>query len=444
MVPDDGTDLATPARETALACIDAGIQAAQPQTLVPEAVSLDGEILTIDDTTYDLRPYSRVLVLGGGKAAGELARALEDVLGDRITDGLVVTDTPVETTTITVVEGSHPIPNEAAVEGTDRLLELAAAAGEDTLILLAITGGGSALLPAPAATLSLADIQRVTEDLLDSGATIHESNCVRKHLSRSKGGQLARLATPATVAGLVISDVVGDDLDVIASGPIVPDTTTFADALEICDRYEITLPESVADHLSAGIEGTVPETPGPDAPFFETVAVHVLANGGTALGAARDVATDHGYNTLILSSRLEGEAREVGTTYAAIAAEIRATGNPIAPPAVVLGGGETTVTVTGNGRGGPNQELAVSASMALSDPDTVIASVDTDGIDGRSDAAGALVDHETATPREDARTALERNDVTPFLAPAGALVRTGPTGTNVNDLHVVVVPAAES
>ncbi len=462
MDPDENTVSLTPARETALACVDAGIAATQPRTLAANGIRLDVEddTLHIQRETYDLGAYDHVLVVGGGKAAGELARALEDILEDRITDGVIVTNAPVETDRIDVVEGRHPVPDERGVEGTKRILELAANANEGTLILTLITGGGSALLPAPADGLSLEDLQSVTNDLLESGATIHEQNCVRKHLSTIKGGGLARASAPATVVSLVISDVVGDDLDVIASGPTVPDPTTFEDAREICGRYGLSLPDSVETYLEAGVEGAVPETPGPGSPVFDAVEVHILANGLTALSAARDVAVERGYNTCLLSSRLEGEAREVGTMHAGIAAEIGATGNPVEPPAVVLSGGETTVTIgaagcdetgagtkaedeeTQRGHGGPNQELALSASIGLSDTDrgTVLASVDTDGIDGRSDAAGGIVDSETAAPLECARRALETHNTTPFLASAGALIRTGPTGTNVNDLRVLVVP----
>ncbi len=466
MDPDDNTVPLTSARETALACVDAGITATQPEALAANAIAFDPEddVLQIKRETYNLGAYDELFIVGGGKASGKLARALEDILEDRITDGVIVTNAPVETDRIDVIEGRHPVPDERGVEGTKRLLELAANADEGTLILTLITGGGSALLPAPADGLSLEDLQSVTNDLLESGATIHEQNWVRKHLSAIKGGGLAQVSAPATVVSLVISDVVGDDLDVIASGPTVPDPTTFEDAREICGRYGLSLPDSVEAYLEAGLEGAVPETPGPESPIFDAVEVHILANGLTALSAAQDVAAERGYNTCLLTSCMEGEASDVGTVHAGIATEIRATGNPVEPPAVVFSGGETTVTIgtadrdgtvaenetgtgtspeeTQRGHGGPNQELALSASLSLSEADngTVLASVDTDGIDGRSDAAGAIVDAETATPLEHARRALETHNTTPFLAAAGALIRTGPTGTNVNDLRVIVVP----
>lgn len=429
----------TPAHDVALECLEAGIRAVQPDQLVENAFELEGKTLYIGETAYDLREYSELVVVGGGKAAGKMAAALEERLGDRITDGVVVTNTPVGTTRVTEIEGSHPVPDETGVEGAERVLETASEAGAETLVLTVITGGGSALLPAPAGEVSLADLQTVTDDLLSVGATIHEINAVRKHLSKIKGGQLARAAAPATVATLVISDVVGDDLDVIASGPTVPDTSTYRDAVDILEGYGVAPPESVEERLAAGLDGRIPETPEAGSSFFDAVDVHVLANGFEALSAAREVASSRGYTTEILTSRLRGEAREVAKTHVAVAEEIRATGNPVEPPAVVFTGGETTVTVEGSGRGGPNQELAVSAAIELSEPDVVVASVDTDGIDGKSDAAGGIVDEKTAASAEAARSALADNDVTPFLEEASALIRTGSTGTNVNDMTVVVV-----
>jgi glycerate 2-kinase len=429
----------TPAHNVALECIEAGIKAAHPRRVIENAVTVTNNTLHIEQHSYDLRDYSDVLILGGGKAAGQMAEVLELLLDDRLTGGVVVTNDPTTTTRVEMFRGNHPVPDENGVAGTEQILELAAEAGDRTLILTVITGGGSALLSAPAGTVSLADLQTVTDDLLASGATIHEINVLRKHLSAIKGGQLAQIAAPATVVGLTVSDVVGDDLDVIASGPIVPDTSTFQDAVDIVDTYELPVPESVDRHLTAGIEGEISETPQPEEPFFETVHNHVLANGVTALEAARDVAQQRGYEPIVLSSRIRGEAREVAKTHIAVAEEIQTTKTPISPPAVVLTGGETTVTIQGSGHGGPNQEFALSGSLELSDSDIVVASVDTDGLDGASDAAGAIVDCETAVPSGEARSALANNDVYPFLDAAEALIHTGPTGTNVNDIHVVVV-----
>ncbi|MFC7044979.1 glycerate kinase [Halobacteriaceae archaeon GCM10025711] len=435
----DRTGLAdTAAHELALDCVEAGIRAARPDRVVTEAVSLDDGVLEIDGRAYDLAGYDEVVVLGGGKAAAHVAAALETVLGDRIAGGVVVTDDPVATDRVEVLPGDHPVPSERGVESTRRVLDRAAAADEDTLVLAVITGGGSALLAAPADGVSLADLQATTDALLESGATIHEVNAVRKHLSAVKGGHLVRAAAPATVAMVVFSDVVGNDLDVIASGPTVPDTSTFADALDVVDRYDLAMPDAVRDRLEQGARGVVPETPPAGDSAFDRVTSHVLADGFTALDAARTVADERGFETLLLSSRVRGEAREAATTHVAVAEECLATGNPVTPPAVVLSGGETTVTVRGDGEGGPNQEFALSAAIDLPDG-VVLASVDTDGVDGTTDAAGALVDGTTVDDVGAARDALAANDAYPYLAARNALVRTGQTGTNVNDLRVVVV-----
>lgn len=431
----------TPARETALACVAAGIEAAHPRRVVRESVALDGDALRVGDAEYDLGEYARVLALGGGNAAGHVAAALESVLGDRLDGGAVVTDDPAPTECVEVVRGDHPIPSERAAAGARRVLELAESADEETLVLAVVTGGGSALLPAPADGIGLNALRSTTAALVESGADIHDINAVRKHLSAIKGGGLARAAAPARVVGLVFSDVVGNDLDVVASGPTAPDGSTFADALDVLDRFDVDVPESVRERLRRGADGGLPETPRPDDPAFERVDNHVLADGFTALAAARKTAAERGYETLVLSSRVRGEAREAAKTHVAIAEEVRATGNPVAAPAVVLSGGETTVTVRGDGTGGPNGEFALSAAVELArtGTDAALASVDTDGIDGATDAAGALVDGETVESVAGAQAALADNDVRPYLADRGALVETGPTGTNVNDLRVLVV-----
>jgi glycerate 2-kinase len=429
----------TPAHEAALACIEAGIEAARPARVMDEALERDGAELAVGDMTVDLDEYGEVVVVGGGKAAAQMAAAIEDVLGDRLTDGVVVTNDPQETNRITVVEGSHPTPNESGEEGARRVLTLADDATEETLVLCPISGGGSALLPAPAEDITLTELQSLTEDLLASGATIHEINAVRKHLSAIKGGQLAEAAAPATVHSLVLSDVVGDDLSVIASGPTVPDESTYADALDVLDRYAIQPSTAVEDHLDGGAAGRRPETPTTGDVAFERARLDVLANGFTALAAARPAAEGRGYTPVILSSRVEGEAREAAKTHVAIAEEALATGNPVSPPAVFLSGGETTVTVRQNGSGGPNQEFVLSSVLAIESADVVVASVDTDGKDGASDVAGALADRKTLDDRRQARTALAANDASPYLAERGATIETGTTGTNVNDLRVLVV-----
>jgi len=438
MIAGRDTLARTDAHDLALACVEAGIEAAHPEQVIHDAVTRDGTRLRVGDRTIGLGSFDEVLVLGGGKAGATVAAALEDVLGDALDGGVVVTNDPVATDRVTVREGNHPVPDEDGQAGARDVLDAAEAAEEGTLVLAVVTGGGSALLPAPAGGVSLADLRAVTEALLESGASIDEINAVRKHCSALKGGQLARAAAPATVVSLLFSDVVGDDPAVIASGPTVPDPTTFADALGVLAAYRIDAPASVRERLERGADDDLPETPTAGDRAFDRASTHVLANGWTAIGAAREAAAEAGFGTLVLSSRIEGEAREAAKTHAAVAAEAAGTGNPIDPPAVVLSGGETTVTIRGDGRGGPNCEFALSAARSLPDG-AVLACVDTDGEDGRSGAAGAIVDAETVGNREAAARALADNDAAGYLDGRDALIETGQTGTNVNDLRVLVI-----
>ena len=427
------------ARETALACVEAGVEAARPDRVVGRAVSLAGDRLRVQDATYDLAAHDEVVVLGGGNAAAQVARALAGVLGDRLDGGGVVTDDPVDVPGVEVLASDHPVPSERGVRAAERLVAAAEDCGPDTLVLAVLTGGGSAVMPAPAGDLALSDLQAATTALLDSGAPIHDVNAVRKHASAVKGGRLARVLAPATVVTLAFSDVVGDDLDVIASGPTVPDASTYGDALAALDEHDVAAPPAVSEHLQRGAAGELPETPEPGDPVFDGATEHVLATGRTALDAAREAARERGYETLLLSAEIEGAAEAVGGVHAAVAREVRETGNPVEPPAVVLSGGELTVTVEGDGDGGPNQECALAAAASGLPADAAFACVDTDGIDGASDCAGALVDAQTLTAPAAARAALRANDAGGFLSGRNALLRTGPTGTNVNDLRILVV-----
>ncbi|SFG77081.1 hydroxypyruvate reductase [Halopelagius inordinatus] len=435
-------DTPTSAHRTAAACLGDAIDAVLPDRVVRDSVSLRGDTLAIGEESYDLSEFERVVVVGGGKAADGVADALEAVLGDRIDAGAVVTPTPGEGGRIERLPGDHPVPSERGVESARRLVELLDDADEDTLVLAVVTGGASAVIPTPAEGVSLSDLRATTDELLRSGADISELNAVRKHLSTLKGGGLARRAAPATVVGLVFSDVVGNDLGVIASGPTAPDETTYGDALSVLDRYDLSVPDSVRDRLERGAEGDLPETPTRGDPVFESVRNHVLADGHTALSAARETARERGYDAFVLSSRVRGEAREAAKTHDAIAEEIAATGDPVSPPAVVLSGGECTVTVRGDGEGGPNLEFCLSAAREL-ETAAVVAAVDSDGEDGGTDVAGAVVDDRTVESGDEAAAALADNDALPYLRARNALVRTGPTGTNVNDLRVVVVAGDE-
>ena len=429
-------------------CLDAGIDAAQPARVVAESVTAADDALTVggrppggedSSVTYDLTAYDELLIVGGGNAAGTAAAALETELGARIDGGVVMSDVPTETDGVTMIEGNHPVPDETAVDGTRRLRELLVGADERTLVLAVVTGGGSALLPAPAGDLTLDDLRATTQQLLASGASIDEINAVRKHCSATKGGRLATAAAPATVAALVFSDVVGNDPAVVASGPFTPDPSTYAEARAVADRYDLDLPDAVESRLSQGVAGAVPETPGPEDSAFERVTTRLLADGYTAASAAAEAAPDE-YESVILSTRVRGEARAAAQSHVAIAEQIRATGDPVAPPAVVVSGGETTVTLdTDPGRGGPNQEFALAAALELDAEGVVVAAVDTDGRDGASAVAGASVDRETVTDVTAARRALADHDAGSYLATVDALVNTGSTGTNVNDLRVLVV-----
>ncbi|MFP8958362.1 glycerate kinase [Natrialbaceae archaeon A-CW3] len=428
----------------AIECLEAGIEAAIPSKIVDETITIENRVLSIVDHrgnqyTYNLNEFDDVYVLGGGNGAGHLAHALEQRLGGAITAGAIVTDQPVPCETVEMYIGDHPIPSERGAKGARRVLELAETAGPNDLVLACITGGGSAIIAAPVDGVSVSDLARTTEALLQSGAAIEEINAVRKHCSQVKGGGLARACAPATVPSLLISDVIGDDPSVIASGPTVPDPTTYADALSILDRYDVDLPKAVEQHLNAGTAGDRPETPGSNHEVFECVQIHILGSNHGALRAAADVATEHGYEPLILSSRIRGESQAAAITHAAIAEECARTGLPIEPPAVVLSGGETTVRLDSSaGEGGPNQEFVTSGSLALDNDDIVIGAVDTDGIDGATDVAGAIADG-TTIPPDSGRKALETHNVFPLLSDLNVTVQTGPTGTNVNDLRVLVI-----
>lgn len=402
-------------------------------------MSLSDRVLDVGGNRYDLDAYDKVILLGGGNAAAQIAAEFQARFEEVLSGGIVVTDDLTAVDGLRVLPGSHPLPDEQGAENTRMILDRAREADENTLVLAVVAGGASALLAAPTTDISIDDLRATTTALLKSGADIHEINVVRRHLSDIKGGQLAQAAMPADIVGLLFSDVVGNNYSVIGSGPTVPDETSYADAIEVIERYGLDVPHAVSAHLKDGVEGTQAETPGEDDPLFERVTNVVLVDGFDAIQAARDAVARYEYAPIVLSSRIRGEAREAGTFHATIAEECRMTGNPVSPPAVLISGGETTVTVRGDGVGGPNQEFALAASLELSAADVVVAAVDTDGIDGTTDTAGAIVDLDTATPDTVAQGALDRNDVTPFLAKKDALIRTGPTGTNVSDLRVVVI-----
>lgn len=431
-------------RACVLAVLEAALAAADPALAIRRVIRREGDTLWIDGMAYDLRRYQRIVVIGGGKAGAPMAAAVEELLGERITAGVINVKYGYTTPTrlIRLREAGHPVPDASSVEGAQDMVDLLRGMTADDLVLCLISGGGSALMTLPVPGVGLDDMQTLTGLLLRCGAPIQDINAVRKHLSQLKGGQLARLAYPAAVVALILSDVVGSPLDVIASGPTVPDTTTFADARAVIDRYGIAneVPESIRAHLRRGAAGEVADTP----KELANVRNVIIADNARAAQAAVKRAEELGFHTLLLSTYIEGEAREVARVLAALAKEIAATGHPISRPACLILGGETTVTIRGTGTGGRNQELALAAALAIQGMEGVmIASLGTDGSDGPTEAAGGLVDGTTVSRGSrvgrSARSALDDNDAYSYLRAVGDLMVTGPTNTNVNDLMAVFV-----
>jgi len=384
--------------------------------------------------------WRHLLVFGCGKASGAMAAALERGLGPRITEGLIVVKDgyTVPTERVTLKQAGHPVPDARGQAAAEAIVHRVRAAGAEDVVVFLVSGGGSALTPAPVRPITLAEKQETTRLLLGAGATINELNAVRKHLSLFKGGQLARAAAPATLVSLILSDVIGDPLDVIASGPTAPDPTTFADALAVLERRGVgyLVPHAVRTRLEAGARGEVQETPKPGDPAFERVTNLVIGNNALVVDAAAVEARRLGYRAEVLTRGLQGEAREV-------ARELVARARALPPRTCLIAGGETTVTVRGRGRGGRCQEFALAAALELRPDDRVVVfAAGTDGTDGPTDAAGAVVDPETVTRGERAgraaRTALDDNDAHSFLAAAGDLVVSGPTNTNLLDLYVLL------
>jgi hydroxypyruvate reductase len=339
-------------------------------------------------------------------------------------------------------ECGHPVPDARGTFGAERIAEIASRAGERDLVVWLVSGGASALLPFPAAPVTLEEKQAATRLLLASGADIHEINTLRKHISRIKGGQLARMAAPAAVEALLLSDVIGDDPGVIGSGPTAPDASTFAGALAVLDRYAIRerVPAAVRERLERGAAGEIPETPKAGAACFRKVRNTIIGSNRLALAAAERRARELGYRALVLASGIQGETREIARMHAAIAREIAANGCPVKPPACIITGGETTVTLRGNGLGGRNQEFVLAAALDIAGlKDVVVFSAGTDGTDGPTNAAGAVADGNTLGRNPDARRYLENNDSYGYFQPLGGLVITGPTHTNVMDVRIVLV-----
>ena len=415
----------------------AALQRSQPKICLPEYLKEIQEIEKLPE---------RIIVLGAGKASAEMANSLEDHWhgkdwGAKLC-GLVLTryGYGVPCKSIEIVEAAHPVPDETGLITAQRILNLAKSATDQDLVICLISGGGSALLALPCKGLTLQDKQALNRSLLNSGATIGEMNCVRKHLSAIKGGRLARAVQPARLWTLAISDVPGDDLSVIASGPTVPDPTTFSDALEILRRYRIQPTPAIQALLEAAQE----ETPKPGENIFSRNQVRLVATPQLMLEAAAKEAEQLGITPIILSDRIEGEAREVAKVHAAIAKQIKHRDQPINSPALILSGGETTVTVRGKGKGGRNTEFILSLLEALQGEEGISAiSIDTDGIDGTEDNAGAWIDQNSFLKAKQLNLKpndfLADNDTYRFFQQLGQLVLTGPTMTNVNDFRAIFV-----
>jgi glycerate 2-kinase len=437
-------------RKDAAQILDAALKAVDPALAIKRAMMLEGDLLTVGGQSLNLADYERIIAVGAGKAGAPMAQALEDILGERLQGGMVVVKDGHggPTQKIRIFEASHPVPDERGVAAGSEIAEfLQKNAGPKTLVFCLLSGGGSALLVSPAPGLSLADKQETTRLLLASGADIAEINSIRKHLSQLKGGGLARLAGDSKVVSLIVSDVVGDRLDTIASGPTVPDQTTWQDCREILGRYGIwdQVPAPVRDRIQHGLDGKLPDTPKPGQPQLEGVVNLIVSGNRHALDFAAAKAKALGYAPLILSSTIEGETYDVARMHAAMAREVRQSGQPIAPPCCLISGGETTVTLGDNpGKGGRNMEFALACVLDLEGVDGVLAlSAGTDGTDGPTDAAGAQADGMSAARAREAglkpRDFLARHDAYNFFEALDDLLITGPTRTNVMDIRLMLI-----
>lgn len=437
---------ASPARRLLHKMIAAGLEAADPYQALLHAVSLKRSSLRIGRRTYDLTRYERVVAVGAGKASARMAQALEHVLGKQLERGLIVVKQghSQPTKKIAIAEAGHPIPDRAGLEAAAQLRAMLAGLTSRDLVIVLLSGGASSLLPAPVPGVTLADKQKTTQLLLKCGAAIQDVNTVRKHLSLLKGGQLA-VSTKATIATLILSDVIGDDLGSIGSGPTSADRTTFADAIALLQQYKIwrRVPKPVRYYLTEGRRGAVPETLKPGSGRLRRVHNEIIGNNGAMLAAVTQMARACGLRTLLWSTALTGKAHGAARQIAALGRRIASGTDILRRPCCVVAGGETTVSVTGRGTGGRAQEFAVAAAVEIAGLSNVwVAAFATDGTDGPTDVAGAVVSGTTVarakTKGIDLRTALTRHDTYPALKALRCHIRTGPTGTNVNDLYLLL------
>lgn len=441
------TQCASQIRKDILKILECILNNANPEEAVKRSVSITVNSLTITDITIPLNKIKNIYVVGGGKASYKMAKALTEILGKRITEGIISVKEapPSRIGAIKIIKAGHPIPTEKGIEASREVIKITDKAGKDDLIIALISGGGSALLPYPMEDITLSQLQKTNELLLSSGATINEINVVRKHISMIKGGKLSDSAYPAMVISLIISDVIGDDLSSIASGPTSPDNSTYEDAYSILKKFIIDskVPSPVIETLINGMNGKIPETPILKSKVFSKTHNRIILNNLLALKAGEKEAIDSGYHTLILSSAIEGESKNAGILHAGIAREIASSSNPSKPPSIIFSGGETTVTLGkySNSQGGPNQECVTgfATKMEISDK-TVFLSIDSDGIDGNSKYAGGIIGGGSPTfDNIDLSNALRTHQSTKFLERINGVVLTGETGTNVNDIRILGV-----
>jgi glycerate 2-kinase len=432
-------------REDLLEILEYALEASLPEAAIKKTVRLKDDRLKIANENLSLSKINNIFVVGSGKATYRMAKTLNDILGDKIKKGVITINesSKKDIGKIRVIKAGHPIPSEEGIKGANEILSLLEEAKEKDLVIALISGGGSALLAAPLKNISLSDLQKTNELLLASGASIKEINIIRKHISKIKGGKLSRASYPADVISLIISDVVGDDLSTIASGPTVGDDTTFQQAYDILEKYYLTerIPFPVLNILKEGIEGDIPETPSPEDKVLSTTLNKIILSNARTLESAQKKAKQLGYNTSILSSKMEGKAEKVGFFHGEIAREVTLSGIPIKPPAVILSGGESVVVLDeiGKKEGGPNQECVIGFAEKIgSSKKIAFLAVDTDGKDGYSEFAGGIIGGNlTKLDTEEIKKALSEHSSSDFFRKIGGGIITGETGTNVNDLRIL-------
>ena len=429
------------------------VSAVDPFKRLQEMIRIEKDYLFIrtkkdEEKVFNLNTFKKIFLIGTGKAAASMAKAIEEIFGDRIVKGTITTKYGhlLSLKNIEIIEAGHPIPDQKGIEGAKKIQNLLKESGPDDLVIFLLSGGGSALLPSPSNGITLEEKQAVTQLLLDCGADIQEINTVRKHISQIKGGLLAQWAYPSVLISFILSDVVGDQIDIIGSGPTAPDISTFDEAWKILEKYNLLkrVAPSIQKHLALGKKGEIAETPKAGHPASEKVNNILIGSNILALYAAEKEASSLGLNTMILSSSIVGDTREAARFHSAIAKEVISSGNPLSRPACILSGGETTVTIKGHGLGGRNQEFALAGALEISGLEKVVLlSGGTDGTDGPTDASGAVADHTTIIRARsmglDPKSHLDNNDSYRFFQRLGDLLITGPTHTNVIDMHILLV-----